>query len=148
VSSIAAPPPQPAPPDHPWRTMPHHGMTPHISGSSLSAQARYAAGTREILECFFANRPIREEYLIVHGGALAGTGRPLLHRALGVDVRVCGPLRPARPAPEPSTMPDQAIHQDRPPVRVLSSARTGEHSEQPRTRALASSQAQQALGGA
>jgi formate dehydrogenase len=66
--------PQPAPPDHPWRTMPHHGMTPHISGSSLSAQARYAAGTREILECFFANRPIREEYLIVQGGALAGTG--------------------------------------------------------------------------
>ena len=45
--------PQPAPPDHPWRTMPHHGMTPHISGSSLSAQARYAAGTREILECWF-----------------------------------------------------------------------------------------------
>ena len=66
--------PQPAPPDHPWRTMPHNGMTPHISGSSLSAQARYEAGTREILECFFANRPIREEYLIVQGGALAGTG--------------------------------------------------------------------------
>ena len=66
--------PQPAPPDHPWRTMPHHGMTPHISGSSLSAQARYAAGTREILECFFANRPIRDEYLIVASGALAGTG--------------------------------------------------------------------------
>ncbi len=41
--------PQPAPKDHPWRTMPHHGMTPHISGSSLSAQTRYAAGTREIL---------------------------------------------------------------------------------------------------
>src|ERR687895_774814 len=37
--------PQPAPKDHPWRTMPHHGMTPHISGSSLSAQARCAAGT-------------------------------------------------------------------------------------------------------
>lgn len=51
--------PQPAPPDHPWRTMPHHGMTPHISGSSLSAQARYAAGTREILECWFEERPIR-----------------------------------------------------------------------------------------
>jgi formate dehydrogenase len=32
--------------------MPHHGMTPHISGSTLSAQARYAAGTREILESF------------------------------------------------------------------------------------------------
>ncbi len=66
--------PQPAPTDHPWRTMPHHGMTPHVSGSSLSAQARYAAGTREILECFFAERPIRDEYLIVEGGRLAGAG--------------------------------------------------------------------------
>jgi formate dehydrogenase len=66
--------PQPAPKDHPWRTMPHHGMTPHISGSSLSAQARYAAGVREILECWFEKRPIRSEYLIVDGGKLAGTG--------------------------------------------------------------------------
>jgi formate dehydrogenase len=66
--------PQPAPQDHPWRTMPHHGMTPHISGSSLSAQARYAAGTREILENYFAGRPQREEYLIVDGGGLAGAG--------------------------------------------------------------------------
>jgi len=66
--------PQPAPQDHPWRTMPHHGMTPHVSGTSLSAQARYAAGTREILECWFEGRPIREEYLIVDGGHLAGSG--------------------------------------------------------------------------
>jgi formate dehydrogenase len=66
--------PQPAPPGHPWRTMPHHGMTPHTSGTSLSAQARYAAGTREILECWFDGRPIREEYLIVDGGRLAGAG--------------------------------------------------------------------------
>jgi formate dehydrogenase len=66
--------PQPAPADHPWRTMPHHGMTPHISGSSLSAQARYAAGVREILECWFDERPIREEYLIVDAGRLAGAG--------------------------------------------------------------------------
>jgi formate dehydrogenase len=66
--------PQPAPKDHPWRTMPHHGMTPHISGTSLSAQARYAAGTREILECFLEGRPIRDEYLIVEGGKLAGVG--------------------------------------------------------------------------
>jgi formate dehydrogenase len=66
--------PQPAPRDHPWRSMPHHGMTPHISGTSLSAQARYAAGTREILECYFDGRPIRDEYLIVDGGALAGAG--------------------------------------------------------------------------
>jgi len=66
--------PQPPPKDHPWRTMPHHGMTPHISGTSLSAQARYAAGTREILECWFENRPIRNEYLIVQSGKLAGAG--------------------------------------------------------------------------
>ena len=66
--------PQPAPKDHPWRTMPHHGMTPHIAGTSLSAQARYAAGVREILECWLEKRPIRPEYLIVQGGKLAGSG--------------------------------------------------------------------------
>ena len=49
-------------------------MTPHISGTSLSAQARYAAGVREILECFFEWRAIRDEYLIVQGGHLAGAG--------------------------------------------------------------------------
>jgi formate dehydrogenase len=66
--------PQPAPKDHPWRTMPNHGMTPHISGSSLSAQAKYAAGVREILECWFQRKPIRKEYLIVKDGKLAGVG--------------------------------------------------------------------------
>ncbi|OHT20575.1 NAD-dependent formate dehydrogenase [Edaphosphingomonas haloaromaticamans] len=66
--------PQPAPADHPWRTMPWNGMTPHISGTSLSAQARYAAGTLEILESWFDGTPIRDEYLIVDSGVLAGTG--------------------------------------------------------------------------
>lgn len=66
--------PQPAPKDHPWRTMPHHGMTPHVAGTTLSAQTRYASGVREILECWFENRPIRDEYLIVDKGRLAGTG--------------------------------------------------------------------------
>ena len=66
--------PQPPAADHPWRTMPNEAMTPHISGTSLSAQARYAAGTREILEDFMAGHSPREEYLIVAGGALAGTG--------------------------------------------------------------------------
>ena len=72
--------PQPAPNDHVWRTMPHHGMTPHTSGTSLSAQTRYADGVREILECFFDEEasiqgpPIREEYLIVKDGDLAGMG--------------------------------------------------------------------------
>ncbi len=36
--------------------------------------ARYAAGTREILECWFDGRPIREEYLIADRGKLAGAG--------------------------------------------------------------------------
>ena len=90
--------PQPPPPDHPWRTMPHHGMTPHISGTSLSAQARYAAGTREILECFFEGRPIRDEYLIVDGGRLAGAGahsysRRQRHRRLGGCRPVQGLIR-------------------------------------------------------
>ncbi len=66
--------PQPAPADHPWRSMPRHGMTPHVSGSSLSAQARYAAGTREILEAWLEGTPIRDEYLIVQNGHLAGSG--------------------------------------------------------------------------
>lgn len=66
--------PQPPEADHPWRTMPNNAMTPHISGTSLSAQARYSAGVREILEDFFDHKPIRPEYLIVDGGALAGTG--------------------------------------------------------------------------
>jgi formate dehydrogenase len=66
--------PQPAPNDHPWRSMPNHGMTPHTSGTSLSAQARYADGVREILECFFDGLPIRDQYLIVKDGKLAGMG--------------------------------------------------------------------------
>ncbi|HEY8124162.1 MAG TPA: NAD-dependent formate dehydrogenase [Methylocystis sp.] len=66
--------PQPAPKDHPWRSMPYQAMTPHISGTSLSAQTRYAAGVREILECFFEGRTIRNEYLVVEGGKLAGVG--------------------------------------------------------------------------
>ena len=66
--------PQPAPADHPWRTMPHNAMTTHTSGTSLSGQARYAAGTREILENWFDGSPIRPEYIIVEGGGYKGTG--------------------------------------------------------------------------
>jgi formate dehydrogenase len=66
--------PQPAPNDHVWRSMPNHGMTPHTSGTSLSAQTRYADGVREILECFFDGTPIRDPYLIIQNGELAGMG--------------------------------------------------------------------------
>jgi len=67
--------PQPPPADHPWRTMPHQAMTPHTSGTTITAQTRYADGVREILECYFEGRPQRQEYLIVQDGALAGTGK-------------------------------------------------------------------------
>jgi len=66
--------PQPPPADHVWRDMPHHAMTPHISGTSLSAQARYCAGVREILECYFAGKELRDTYQIVTNGKLAGVG--------------------------------------------------------------------------
>ena len=39
-----------------------------------SASAANAAGVREMLECWFEGCPIREEYLIVAGGQLAGPG--------------------------------------------------------------------------
>lgn len=32
--------PQPPCKDHPWRTMPNHGMTPHYSGTTLDAQVQ------------------------------------------------------------------------------------------------------------
>jgi len=54
--------------------MPHNGMTPRTFGTSLSGHTRYAAGTREILECWFGQRPIREQYLITTGGRLGGAG--------------------------------------------------------------------------
>jgi len=66
--------PQPPPADHPWRTMPWNGMTPHTSGTTLSAQTRYAAGVREILECMFVGKEIRTEYQILTNGKLAGAG--------------------------------------------------------------------------
>lgn len=65
---------QPPSKDHPWRTMPNNAMTPHMSGTSLSAQARYCAGVRETLECYFDKEPIRSEYLICQNGKLAGVG--------------------------------------------------------------------------
>lgn len=45
-------------------------VTPDKDGpdSEFERQARYAAGTREILEHFLDGSPIRDEYLIVGGG--------------------------------------------------------------------------------
>ena len=44
------------------------GTPTHIAGLSLSAQARYAAGVREVLECWFDDVPIRGDYLTLDRG--------------------------------------------------------------------------------
>ncbi|THH04556.1 hypothetical protein EW145_g5434 [Phellinidium pouzarii] len=61
---------QPAPKDHPWRTMKNplgsgNGMVPHYSGTTLDAQARYANGTKEILDNYFNNKPQTPANIIV-----------------------------------------------------------------------------------
>lgn len=79
-------------------------MTPHTSGTTLAAQARYAAGVREILECWFSGRPIRDEYLIVQGGKLAGTGAHSY--SPGNATRGSEEAQRYRTPREPSTVPD------------------------------------------
>ena len=59
-----------APRDHPWRTMPNHAMTPHVSGTSLEAQKRYAEGVRECVARFLKGEPLDRDYLIVEGGKI------------------------------------------------------------------------------
>ncbi|KAF2128872.1 formate dehydrogenase [Dothidotthia symphoricarpi CBS 119687] len=69
--------PQPAPKDHPLRyaTNPWGGgnaMVPHMSGTSIDAQKRYAAGTKAILDSYFSGREdYKPEDLIVHKGDYA-----------------------------------------------------------------------------
>jgi formate dehydrogenase len=61
---------QPAAEDHPWRTMPNHAMTPHVSGTSLDAQQRYADGVRRCLQAYFNGEPIARDRIIVEGGEI------------------------------------------------------------------------------
>ncbi|KMZ56381.1 Formate dehydrogenase, mitochondrial [Zostera marina] len=63
--------PQPAPRDHPWRSMPNHAMTPHISGTTIDAQVRYASGVKSMLESFFKGEDFQAENYIVKEGVLA-----------------------------------------------------------------------------
>jgi formate dehydrogenase len=61
---------QPAPKDHPWRTMKNplgagNGMVPHYSGTTLDAQARYANGTKSILENYITGKPQEPQNIIV-----------------------------------------------------------------------------------
>ncbi|EXJ76434.1 formate dehydrogenase [Cladophialophora psammophila CBS 110553] len=66
--------PQPAPQDNPLRYAEHpwgggNAWVPHMSGTSLDAQKRYAAGVKTVLEAYFSGR---EDYppedLICHKG--------------------------------------------------------------------------------
>ncbi|KAF8638080.1 hypothetical protein AX16_010712 [Volvariella volvacea WC 439] len=61
---------QPAPKDHVWRTVKNplgggNGMVPHYSGSTLDAQARYANGTRSILENYLTGKPQEPQNVII-----------------------------------------------------------------------------------
>ncbi|EJD52871.1 NAD-dependent formate dehydrogenase [Auricularia subglabra TFB-10046 SS5] len=67
---------QPAPRDHPWRTMKNplgagNGMVPHYSGTTLDAQYRYATGTKSILQNFFEGKEQDIANVIVTGGQYA-----------------------------------------------------------------------------
>ena len=68
---------QPAPKDHPWRSMDNkdhvgNAMTVHISGTSLDAQKRYAQGVKNILESYFSKRfDYRPQDVIVQNGSYA-----------------------------------------------------------------------------
>jgi len=47
-------------------------MVPHMSGTSLDAQKRYALGTKSILESYLSGKlDYKPEDLIVHGGDYA-----------------------------------------------------------------------------
>ncbi|KAJ7974561.1 Formate dehydrogenase, mitochondrial [Quillaja saponaria] len=63
--------PQPAPKDHPWRYMPNQAMTPHISGTTIDAQLRYAAGVKDMLERYFKGEDFPAPNYIVKEGKLA-----------------------------------------------------------------------------
>ncbi|KAI0823742.1 NAD-dependent formate dehydrogenase [Trametes gibbosa] len=61
---------QPAPKDHVWRTMKNplgggNGMVPHYSGTTLDAQARYAAGTKSILENYLNSQEQEPQNIII-----------------------------------------------------------------------------------
>lgn len=64
--------PEPAPADHPWRSLANHALTPHVSGTTLEAQQRYAAGVRDTLQRFLDGRELESENVIVADGEIVG----------------------------------------------------------------------------
>lgn len=60
--------PQPAPDDHPWRTMPLNAMTIHYSGMTLESQARIEQGVKKLLHNFINNEAFDDKDVIVASG--------------------------------------------------------------------------------
>ncbi|XP_059642817.1 formate dehydrogenase, mitochondrial-like [Cornus florida] len=67
--------PQPAPKDHPWRYMPNQAMTPHISGTTIDGQLRYAAGVKDMLDRYFKGEDFPPQNYIVKDGEIASQYR-------------------------------------------------------------------------
>lgn len=65
--------PQPAPADHPWRTMPRNGMTIHYSGMTLESQKRIEDGVKDILNRFFNNEPFQDKDVIISSGKISSS---------------------------------------------------------------------------
>lgn len=59
--------PQPPGSDHPWRSMPKHALTPHVSGTTLEAQQRYASGVQDSITRFLDGQEPKPEYVVVRG---------------------------------------------------------------------------------
>ena len=64
---------QPSPRDHPWRTVKNplgggNAMVAHYSGTTLDAQARYASGTKDILDRWLHGKEQDPQNVIVADG--------------------------------------------------------------------------------
>lgn len=64
---------QPAPRDHPWRTVKNplgggNGMVPHYSGTTLDAQTRYANGVKQIVDNYLNGRAQDSANIIIGVG--------------------------------------------------------------------------------
>ncbi|UQC82294.1 D-isomer specific 2-hydroxyacid dehydrogenase [Colletotrichum lupini] len=98
--------PQPAPGDHSLRTAKNpfgggNAMVPHMSGTSLDAQKRYADGTKAIIDSYLSGREdYKPEDLIVHKGDYAtkayGQREKNLAAPLGGNPRPVGSGRQAK----------------------------------------------------
>lgn len=50
--------------------MPRHAITPHVSGTPLDGQKRYAGDTKLCLRAYFDGEPIEKDHLIVSDGEI------------------------------------------------------------------------------